>query len=212
VDITYIIFDNEVYGLTKGQAAPTLPLGFKTKSLPKPNINQGVNPIALALAAGYTFVARGYAYDVKHLKELIKRAIQHRGSAFIDVLQPCPTYNDIHTKEWYGGEDRIDPQTNKPIPRIYKLEERGYQPVVESNDPSEAREKLLRAMMLSMEVGDQLPIGVFYQNEHIPTYEERVRGRIPTYYEAPPALQTIADPSGRPVAEIERIMEEFRVT
>jgi 2-oxoglutarate ferredoxin oxidoreductase subunit beta len=212
VDITYIIFDNEVYGLTKGQAAPTLPLGFKTKSLPKPNINQAVNPIALALAAGYTFVARGYAYDVKHLKELIKRAIQHRGSAFIDVLQPCPTYNDIHTKEWYGGEDRIDPQTNKPIPRIYKLEERGYQPVVESNDPSEAREKLLRAMMLSMEGGDQLPIGVFYQNEHIPTYEERIRGRIPTYYEAPPALQTIADPSGRPVAEIERIMEEFRVT
>ncbi|MCS7129127.1 MAG: thiamine pyrophosphate-dependent enzyme, partial [Candidatus Caldarchaeum sp.] len=104
VDITYIVFDNGVYGLTKGQASPTLARGLKTKSLPKPNINDAINPIAIAVAAGYTFIARGYAYDTKHLKELIKMGIQHRGSAFINVLQPCPTYNDITTKEWYAGE------------------------------------------------------------------------------------------------------------
>ena len=79
VDMAYIMFDNGVYGLTKGQASPTLKLGMKTKSLAKPNINQGINPLMLALAAGYTFVARGYAYDVRHLKELIKKSITHQG-------------------------------------------------------------------------------------------------------------------------------------
>src|SRR2546422_163953 len=71
VDMTYIIHDNGVYGLTKGQASPTLQLGLKTKSLPEPNINTNVNPIMLALAAGFTFIARTYAYNTKHLKETI---------------------------------------------------------------------------------------------------------------------------------------------
>ncbi len=111
--ITYIIHNNGVYGLTKGQASPTLKLGLKTKAIPKPNINEAVNPIALALVAGYTFVARSYAYDVKHLKDIVKQAVQHKGLAFIDALQPCPTYNDINTKEWYAGEDRKDPKTGR---------------------------------------------------------------------------------------------------
>src|SRR3989454_10448823 len=94
VDMVYIIFNNAVYGLTKGQAAPTLKLGMKTKSLSQPNVNNSVNPIALALVAGFTFIGRSYSYDVRHLKDLIKKAIEHRGLAFLDVLQPCPTYND----------------------------------------------------------------------------------------------------------------------
>ncbi len=91
VDITVIVHDNGVYGLTKGQAAPTLPRGgVKTKALPEPNINDAINPLLLALASGYTFVARTYAYDVKHAKETIKAAITHKGLALVDVLQPCP--------------------------------------------------------------------------------------------------------------------------
>ncbi|MDG6898447.1 MAG: hypothetical protein JRN24_01780, partial [Nitrososphaerota archaeon] len=81
VDMVYIVHDNEVYGLTKGQAAPTMKLGMRTKSLSMPNINQGINPIMLAIAAGYTFVARGYSYDVRHLKDLIIKAIRHKGFA-----------------------------------------------------------------------------------------------------------------------------------
>ena len=77
VDITYIIFNNGVYGLTKGQASPTLKLGEKTKSLAVPNPNYAVNPIGLAVASGFTFVARGYSYDVRHLKDLIISAVQH---------------------------------------------------------------------------------------------------------------------------------------
>ena len=97
VDMVYIVHENEVYGLTKGQAAPTMRLGMKTKSLALPNVNQAINPLLLAIASGYTFVARAYAYDVRHLKDTIVRAVKHKGFAFLDVLQPCPTYNDIQT-------------------------------------------------------------------------------------------------------------------
>src|SRR5207302_10820889 len=92
LDMLYIIHDNGVYGLTKGQAAPTLKLGVQTKSLAHPNINEAVNPIWLALAAGATWVGRGYSYDIKHLVSLLKQGIEHKGYAFLDVLQPCPTY------------------------------------------------------------------------------------------------------------------------
>ena len=105
-------------------------MGLKVKAIPRPNINEAVNPLTIAIAAGYTFVARAYAYDIKHLKEIIKQAILHKGLALVDILQPCPTYNDINTKEWYAGEDRVDPKTGKPTPRLYKLEEVGYNPVV----------------------------------------------------------------------------------
>src|SRR3990170_3961174 len=99
LDMAYIIFDNGVYGLTKGQASPTLRLGVQTKSLAHPNINDAVNPLWLALASGATWVGRGYSYDIKHLVSLIKQGIEHKGYAFLNVLQPCPTYNDINTKE-----------------------------------------------------------------------------------------------------------------
>jgi len=210
LDITYIIHNNGVYGLTKGQASPTLKLGLKTKAIPKPNINEAVNPIALALVAGYTFAARSYAYDVKHLKETIKQGIRHKGLAFIDALQPCPTYNDINTKEWYGGEDRKDPATGKPQPRVYKLEETGYDPVV--HDLAEDFDKKIAAMRKAQEWGDRIPIGVFYKNELEPTFVERIVGRIPFYRSNPPAKQKISDENGFSTADLKEFFDELRTS
>jgi 2-oxoglutarate ferredoxin oxidoreductase subunit beta len=209
VDMAYIIFNNAVYGLTKGQASPTLKLGMKTKSLPQPNVNNSVNPIALALISGFTFLARGYAYDVRHLKEMIKKAVTHKGLAFVDVLQTCPTYNDINTKEWYQGFDNIDESTGKAMPRLYKLEENGYDGVV--HDPAETADKTAQAIAKSNEWDAKIPIGVFYQNEHVPTYQERIGARIPNYRESPPALQAIADRNGRPITNIDRLLGDLKV-
>lgn len=196
IDMTLIIHDNGVYGLTKGQASPTLRKGVKTKSLPKPNINEAVNPLAVAIASGYTFVARGYAYDVNHLKELIKRAIRHRGMAVIDVLQPCPTYNDVNTKEWYDK-------------RVYKLEEdKSWDPVVRK--PEEAEEKAARAILKSYEWGDRIPIGVFYENPFEETYEDRIKKYIPNYLEYPPAKQEI-EKDGKGTTLIDKLLQAKRV-
>ena len=203
VDMTYIIHDNGVYGLTKGQASPTLQLGLKTKSLPEPNINTNVNPIMLALAAGFTFIARTYAYNTKHLKETIKRAVTHKGFALIDALQPCPTYNDINTKEWYGGEDRIDPATKRPMPRTYDLETQGYDGrITPMMSEADQEKKLLGVIEKSREWGDRIPIGVFYQNETVPTYEERILGRNPDYLKQPPARQQITRADGGSVVNL----------
>jgi len=210
LDITYIIHNNGVYGLTKGQASPTLKLGLKTKAIPKPNINEAVNPIALALVVGYTFVARSYAYDVKHLKETIKQAIQHKGLAFIDALQPCPTYNDINTREWYAGEDRKDPKTGKPQSRLYKLEETGYDPVVHSL--AEEFEKKMAAMDKAREWGDRIPIGVFYRNELQPTFVDRITSRIPFYRTNPPAKQRISDENGDSTADLTEFFDDLRTS
>jgi 2-oxoglutarate ferredoxin oxidoreductase subunit beta len=210
IDMTYLFFNNGVYGLTKGQASPTLRIGLKTKSLSKPNINQGVNPIALALAAGYTFVARGYAMDIVHLKEIIKQAITHKGLAFVDVLQPCPTYNDINTAEWFAGMDRIDPKTGKPTSRLYKLETEGYDPTVTSEEKE--FEKTTAALAKSREWGDRIPIGVFYKNGNVSTYEERITQRIPHYPKSAPAKQKISDDTGIPTAEMKKLFEELKIT
>jgi len=210
VDMTYIVFDNGVYGLTKGQASPTLKLGMKTKSLPLPNINSGINPLMLALASGYTFVARGYAYDVRHLKEVIKKAVLHKGFAFVDVLQPCPTYNDIQTKEYWQGEGLLD-AAGRPMPPTYKLDATGYDGVVKTDEVGEMEDKVKQAMVKSFEFGDHTPIGVFYQNEHIPTYEERLGTRMATYRSSPPAEQEIAKKDGTPMAKVQKLLDEFRV-
>jgi 2-oxoglutarate ferredoxin oxidoreductase subunit beta len=210
IDMTYIIHDNGVYGLTKGQASPTLKLGLKTKSLPEPNINEGINPIALALVSGYTFIARAYAYDIRHLKEIIKQGIQHRGLAFIDILQPCPTYNDINTKEWYVGEDKVDAKTGKPISRLYKLEDTGYDPLVRSQE--QEYPKMIAAIEKSREWGDKIPLGIFYKNELVPTYDERISQRIPYYLEKPPAKQKISDETGSPITDMKKLFNELKLT
>jgi len=127
IDLTVIMHNNQVYGLTKGQASPTLPRDMHTKSLLKPNIQDMLNPLVLAIASGYTFVARAFALDVKHLKEIIKQAITHKGASFIDVLQPCVTYNDVYTVQFYRKA-------------IYKLDdESNWDLIVRS--PSEEYEK-----------------------------------------------------------------------
>lgn len=209
VDLSYIVFDNGVYGLTKGQASPTLKLGLKTKSLPQPNANNSVNPISLALIAGFTFIARGYSYEVRHLKDLIKKAIQHRGLAFLDVLQPCPTYNDINTKEWFQGLDNVNPDTGRQIPRTYKLEENGYDGTIHSDDDLNA--KMAKVIEKSNEWGNKIPIGVFYQNEHIPTFEDRIANRIDNYLASPPAKQIISNEQGKPASSISQILEDLRI-
>jgi 2-oxoglutarate ferredoxin oxidoreductase subunit beta len=210
IDMTYIIHNNGVYGLTKGQASPTLKLGMQTKSLPKPNINQGVNAISLAITAGYTFVARSYAFDVMHLKNTIKQAIQHKGLAFIDCLQPCPVYNDINTKAWYAGEDRPDPATGKPRSRLYKLEETGFDPLVK--DASEIFKKKVAGMEKSEEWGDRIPIGVFYQNPLEPTFQDRFTQRIPFYMENPPAKQQLKDENGVSTVDLSEFMDDLKTS
>lgn len=165
LDMTYIVFNNDVYALTKGQASPTIKKGMKTKSMPEESIMEALNPVALALACGYTFVARGYALDVKHLADLIARGIQHRGSTLIDVFQTCPTYNDLHTKSWYEGKDL-------GRPRLVKLEETDYDPVVHNpDDPGEVARKKAQALLQSEENPGRLPVGVFYKID-VPTYED----------------------------------------
>jgi 2-oxoglutarate ferredoxin oxidoreductase subunit beta len=210
LDITYIIHDNGVYGLTKGQASPTLKLGLQTKALPQPNINEAVNPIALAVVSGYTFVARSYAYDVKHLRETIELGIRHKGLAFIDALQPCPTYNDINTKDWYAGEDRKDLKTGKPQSRLYRLEETGFDPVV--HDPAEDFKKKMAALDKAQEWGDKIPIGLFYKTEFEPTFVDRIASRIPFYRSNPPAKQKISDENGFSTADLKEFFDELRTS
>src|ERR1700682_5417155 len=93
--------DNQIYGLTTGQTSPTSRLGMKTKSMPFGSIEAPVNPISLALAAGATFVARGFSAEQKHLTDLIKQGIQHKGFSFLDVFSPCVTYNHDNTGPWF---------------------------------------------------------------------------------------------------------------
>ena len=207
--MTYIIFDNGVYGLTKGQASPTLKLGEQTKSLPSPNTNYNVNPIGLAVASGFTFVARGYSYDVRHLKDLIVQAVNHKGLSFLDVMQPCPTYNDINTRDWYAGKDMVE-EAQKRHSRIYKLEEHGYDPVVHYDSEAEANEKLTQSLIKSLEWGTKIPTGVFYKNEIISPYTQRLQDKIPNYFENPPAKQNISE-NGYSNTDISKILDSLEV-
>jgi 2-oxoglutarate ferredoxin oxidoreductase subunit beta len=208
VDITYIIYNNGVYGLTKGQASPTLKIGMKTKSLPQPNMNDSINPVALAIISGFTFIARGYSYDVKHLKEVIKKGILHKGLSFIDVLQPCPTYNDINTKEWYQSYEIDASEPTKRIPKIYKLEDENYNGTV--NNENESSYKTSLALEKSREWGKRIPIGVFYQNDKIITYGERIESRIENYFSAPPANQVVNDKYGNTTANIDNLLDKLK--
>jgi 2-oxoglutarate ferredoxin oxidoreductase subunit beta len=169
LDITYVVFNNDVYALTKGQASPTIEKGQKTKSMPEESIMSALNPVALALACGYTFVARGYALDVKYLADLIAQGIRHKGSTLIDVLQTCPTYNDLHTKGWYEGK-KADQGGQSPL---YRLDQADYDPVV--HDPAnrqEVAQKKAQAILKSEE-SERLGIGIFYKCE-IPTYGDHL--------------------------------------
>jgi 2-oxoglutarate ferredoxin oxidoreductase subunit beta len=149
LDLTYIVMDNQIYGLTTGQTSPTSRIGMKTKSMPFGNVDAPVNPISLALAAGATFVARGFSAEQKHLTELLKRAIQHKGFSFIDVFSPCVTYNHDNTFQWFR-------------PRVKKLEDN---PAYDPTDFQAAMEK-------SLLWGDEIPIGLFFERTDVPAAHE----------------------------------------
>jgi 2-oxoglutarate ferredoxin oxidoreductase subunit beta len=192
VDLTYLIFDNGVYGLTKGQASPTLPYGENPKSLETENIKFAVNPIFLGLASGFTFVARSYSFNIKHLKETMIRAIKHKGLAMIDIMQPCITYNNINTKEFYD-------------PRLYDIEKEGWNPVATNQD--EYKEKVSVAVSKSLEWGERIPMGVFldYQTE---TYEQKLQKLIPQYGK----VNYVTDPiesNGKSIFDITELMDSF---
>jgi 2-oxoglutarate ferredoxin oxidoreductase subunit beta len=197
-DFAYIVHNNNVYGLTKGQASPTLSKGKKTKSMPEQAIQDGINPVAMAVASGYTFIARGYALEPKYLASIIVKAIQHKGSALVDVLQTCPTYNDLYTKEWYEGADLPEKRS-----RLYKLEDKGYDGKVQ--DPNDAQEivaKKAAAVARSYET-DPIPIGIYYQVE-LPTYEDAVGQRIPALAEKPLVEQDVFHRDVTPLLEAMR--------
>lgn len=147
-DITVMIHDNQVYGLTTGQASPSAKQGFKTKSTPEGVVDEPLNPLLLALTAGATFVARGFAGDMPGLSVLMAAAIAHKGFAVLDILQPCVTFDKVHTYQWYRE-------------RLYKLETEGYVP-----------DNKMKAMEKAMEWGDKIPLGVLY-TETRATNEDR---------------------------------------
>lgn len=197
LDMAYIVFNNNVYGLTKGQASPTLRRGEQTKSLPAPNIQEGINPIATAVSAGYTWIGRGYAFDIKGLKKLIRQAVEHKGAALLDVLQPCPTYNDIRTQAFFQ-------------PRVYKMAEEDYDgKVSDPTDEEEVVAKQVQAIQKSMEPGDRSATGVFYEVE-LPTFEERIGAAIEDYPKTYPADGSWVK-DGKPTAELEPLWDELSV-
>lgn len=170
VGITYIVSNNQVYGLTTGQMSPTTLRGTKTKTTPFGSVDEPVNPLALALAAGATYVARGFSGDVPHLTQLIKSALVHRGFALVDVLSPCVTFNKVNTYDWFRA-------------RVYKLEESNH----DSSDHVQAYKKALE--WPTLDPYGKIPIGLFYRTEERPTYEEellRLIGKAPIEAELQP--------------------------
>jgi 2-oxoglutarate ferredoxin oxidoreductase subunit beta len=141
IDLTYIVMDNQIYGLTVGQASPTSMRGHKTKSTPWGNLEIPINPIALALVCGATFVARGFSGEAKQLGQIFQQAISHKGFALVDVFSPCVTYNKINTYAWFKE-------------RVYKLEDRRH-------DTSDFK----LALETAWQWGNEIPIGLFYQVE-----------------------------------------------
>ena len=150
LDITYLVHNNQIYGLTKGQASPTSERGFITKTSPDGVILEPLNPLALAMSLGATFVARGFTGRLSHLTKLIIEGIQHRGFALIDVLQLCVSFNHVNTYAWYTQ-------------RVYDVDEDSH---YDSGNP-------LMAFKKALEWGDRIPIGILYKSTR-KTYEEQI--------------------------------------
>lgn len=101
IDITYIVMDNQIYGLTKGQTSPSSSTGFVTKSTPNGSIEAPIVPIKTAMASGATFVAQSVSSDIKGLTKIIEEAMNHKGFSFVNVFSPCVTYNKVNTYDWF---------------------------------------------------------------------------------------------------------------
>jgi 2-oxoglutarate ferredoxin oxidoreductase subunit beta len=138
VDITYLLHDNQIYGLTKGQTSPTSGQGMITRTTPFGTIEPAFNLLALAVMMDAGFVARGFSGRPKHLAGLIKQAVNHRGFALVDILQNCVSFNHVNTLKWYSH-------------RVHDVGEDGHDPM--------NRDK---ALTLALEWGDRIPIGVLY--------------------------------------------------
>jgi 2-oxoglutarate ferredoxin oxidoreductase subunit beta len=143
VDLTYVVMNNQIYGLTTGQISPTSSYGMSTKSTPFGSVEAPVNPVTSSIMNGATFVARGYSGDVRHLTELIKQGVQHKGFALIDVFSPCVTFNLDNTHNFFKD-------------RVVKLEDEGHDPT----DWKAACEK-------GLEWGDTIYTGLFFQKESV---------------------------------------------
>ncbi len=206
VDLTYVMFNNEVYGLTKGQAAPTMAMGMQTKSLPEPNIQMKLDPLMMAYASGFTWIGRGYSFNVKQLVDLLVQAISHPGLSFLDVLQPCPTYNNLHTKDWFAGKDLEEVR-----PRVQPLPD-DYDPVIEPEMSEDERWEHTRDFMeMSQRWGDYIPTGLFFENRAVTNFASRLGVRMPSYSAQAPAVKTIADENGLSNAMLEPIFDELAI-
>jgi 2-oxoglutarate ferredoxin oxidoreductase subunit beta len=147
LDLTYVVMDNQIYGLTTGQASPTTDKGHRTKSTPVGNPECALNPLALAIVGGATFVGRGFSGEPVHLAEVMKRALAHKGFSLVDVFSPCVTWNKVNTYAWFRE-------------RVVKLEAEGHNPA--------DREAALRQ---GLREDGKLPIGVFFEIDE-PTFME----------------------------------------
>lgn len=152
IDITYVVMDNQIYGLTKGQTSPRSAMGFKTKSTPKGSIESSLSIMETAISAGATFVAQSFSSDLKELTALIEAGINHKGFALINVFSPCVTFNKVNTYDWFKEN-------------LVKLSD------IEGYDPHD-RQKAMQTLMEH----DSLVTGLIYQNTEKPSYQELVPG------------------------------------
>lgn len=150
MNMTYIVMDNQIYGLTKGQTSPSSAPGFITKTTPKGNIEQNVAPLELALSSGATFVAQGFSNDIKGLTKMIEDAIQHDGFSFVNVFSPCVTYNKINTYDWFKEH-------------LTSLDE------IEGYDTSNKQQAIQTVLEY-----DSLIKGIVYQDTETPSYESQI--------------------------------------
>jgi len=149
IGIKAFVHNNQVYGLTKGQASPTSDLGFVTKVQPHGVLSLPLNPPAVAIVEGASFVARSFSGDFEHLKAMMVAALRHRGGfTLLDILQPCVTFNRVNTYRWYKDRARK---------------------IGESHDPADRR----AALELAFKWGDEIPIGILYRSER-PSFESRL--------------------------------------
>jgi len=160
-DITVLVHNNEVYGLTAGQASPTAQIGFLTKSTPSGVVDPPFNPSTLSILSGGTFAARGFAGDIVGLTELIEKAISHKGFSVVDVLQPCVTFDKVHTYEWYRK-------------RIQKV-----------NINEEKLRDRLAAIEVARQWGDKIPIGVFFETAMQTSEEREMNSEVGPLYLSP---------------------------
>ncbi len=148
IDLTYMVMNNQIYGLTTGQVSPASQVGMKTKSTPFGNLEHPLNAVTTSIMNGATFVARGFSGHGKHLVSLIKQAIEHRGFSIIDVFSPCVTFNHDNTYDFFRA-------------RIKKLEDEGH-------DPSDWKSACEKAMSWN----DVIYTGLYYKNDDVAVLNE----------------------------------------